>query len=213
MTIKKIFLFLFKQFAFYFAFCLFLLYILSCNGRSEENFSYEFYGTKVEFPLTVQQAVNKYKVLPHQYNRTGVAFSSPCPPGVPTNGVSEVFYVDTADDYFSSPSDSLSRNIYAIKFCFVNQNIHSFNKIKAQLEEDFRDKFDLNHNIDSKEPYYQLNSDKGISIIIEFYPELTYVFDENKINNPQAWAISFCYNLGKYSIRDYTKYERNYDAQ
>ena len=163
--------------------------------------------------MTVGQAVATYKVKPHQYNRTGVAFTSPCPPGVQINGVSEIFYVEWADDYIKAPDDSLDRNIYAIKFCFAQQNQSDFIEMKNQLENDFGKKFELTYNSDSKEPYYQLGVSNKVVILIEFFPELTYVFDKNKIKNPRSWAVTFCYGLGGSSITDFTKYERNYDAQ
>lgn len=191
-----------------------LLYIHYCDRRFNITyFSYKFYGTQITFPLTVGQAITNYKVLPHKYNRTGVSYGSPCPPNIPMNGVSEVFYVDNADDYLKPPSDSLLRSIYAVKFCFAQQNLSLFQTMKSQLEKDFKSKFTLEHHREDREPYYRLNAGNDVIIVIEFYPELTYVFDQSKLESPRSWAVSFCCNTFNFSVDHYLHYERNYDAQ
>jgi hypothetical protein len=191
-----------------------LLYIHYCSKQYNTTyFSYKFYGTQITFPLTVGQAITTYKVLPHQYNRTGVAYNSPCAPNIPMNGVSEVFYVDNATDYVKPPSDSLSRSIYAVKFCFVQQNPSRFQTMKSQLEKDFKGNFTLEYNGDNREPYYRLNAGDDIIILIEFYPEFSYVFDQNRLERPRSWAVSFCCHTFNFAVNHYLHYERNYDAQ
>ena len=194
--------------------CAPLLYIHYCGRRFNTTyFSYKFHGTQITFPLTVGQAITNYKVLPHKYNRTGVAYSSPCPPNIPMNGVSEVFYVNNATDYIKPPSDSLSRSIYAVKFCFAQQNPSRFQTMKRQLEKDFKGSFTLEYNGYNREPYYRLNAGDDIIILIEFYPEFSYVFDQHSLKSPHSWAISFCCHTFNFAVNHYLQYERNYDAQ
>lgn len=193
--------------------CILTLCLIYCNYQYGKDFIYTFTNVQVKFPLTVEQAIRTYKVLPHKYNRTGVPYDSPCPPNVPVNGISEIFYVDRVDDYFKPPTDSLSRNIYALKFCFTKQDRSAFYKMKNQIEKDFDEQFDLKYNDDTNEYYYQMDASHNVKVIIEFYPEFAYITDQTKAQKYQSWAVSFCYNLFGYSIHHYTKYERNYDAQ
>ena len=193
--------------------CILTLCVLYCNYKYDKNFVYNFHNTQVKFPLTVEQAIRIYKVVPHQYNRTGVPYDSPCPPNVPVNGISEIFYINRVDDYIKPPTDSLLRNIYALKFCFTKQDKGAFIKMKSQIEKDFNSQFDLKHNDDTEESYYQMDASHNVKVIIEFYPEYAYMTDPPKVQKYQSWAVSFCYNLFGSSIHHYTKYERDYDAQ
>lgn len=193
--------------------CVIAMYMFYCSYQHNKGFLYSFNNIKVKFPLTVGEAIKTYKVIPHQYNRTGIPYNSPCPPNVKVNGISEIFYVNRADDYIRTPTDSLSKSVYALKFCFTQQSKSSFQRMKDQLEKDFGKKFDLEYNDDTKEPYYQLNASYNVNVIIEFYPEFAYITEKNKVQDYKSWAVSFCYNLFGPSIHNYTKYERNYDAQ
>lgn len=57
-----------------------------------------------------------------------------------------------------------------------------------------------------------MSARNDVDIIIEFYPETSTIVNK-EVYNPKAWAVSFCYNLSRWSIEDYVQYERNYDAQ
>ena len=176
-------------------------------------FTYNFNNTQVKFPLTVGQAIKAYGVLPHQYNRTGVAYTLPCAPNVPMNSVSEVFYIDHVDDFIKPPLDSLSKDIYAVKFCFAQQSSSRFETMKKQLERDFGGKFALRYNSYTQEPYYRLDAAHNVIILIEFYPEFANAFDPDKVKNPRSWAVSFCYNKFDFSVDHFLQYERNYNAE
>lgn len=180
------------------------------DDPQKSHFSYQFYNSKVVFPIRVGEAIKYYNVLPHNYNKAGKSTSA-CLIHAKNNTVSEIFYVSNADDYNHAPSDSLNRDVYAIAFCFSQPS--EYKNIITKLETDFKQKFKKKKSFGTGEPYLQMKVYEYLSIIIDFYPEFKYSSDKNISKTPDTWTISFCYNLHDSTISHYVSYERAYDAQ
>lgn len=187
------------------------LFVLFPIDKEAPPYSSRFNDTDITFPITVGEAMKKYNVKPHQYNKMNVDTFIMPPKMDSATKVCDVFYVRSATDYGHSPADSSQRNVYAIRFCFTKDD--NFEKIKTQLEKQYKSQFIRKKAYATDEFYLQLKIADYMSVVIDFYPENSYNVGRLSPKKPEYWTVSYCYNLYDRAIDFYVFYGRTYDAQ
>jgi hypothetical protein len=189
--------------------------ILIARNSEPEPVTYSFNKTGIKFPISVGEAIKRYKTLPHQYPHTEADLVRPtaCQLKKSSNGVSEIFYVDRADDFIKAPADSLDREVYAVRFCYSKQNKQSLTELMSQLEKEFGRPFELKVTSGRNESYYELDLSWHSSIVIDFCPADKYKPDAVRSGNFKEWTVNFCYGIKYSTIGCFVDYEVTYDAQ
>ena len=189
--------------------------ILIARSDQPKSFTYLFNDTSIKFPISVREAIKRYNVLPHQYAHTEADLLRPtaCQLKKSSNAISEMFYVDRADDFIKAPADSLDREVYAIRFCYTNRNKKDLAELMNRLEKDFGKPFELKVTTGKGESYYELDNSWHSSIVIDFCPAGVYKPDAVKSGNFSEWTVNFCYGIKYSTISCFVDYELAYDAQ
>lgn len=189
--------------------------ILIARSSHPKLVTYSFNHTSIKFPISVGEALKRYNALPHQYAHTEADLLKPtaCQLKKSNNVVSEIFYVDCADDFIKAPADSLDREVYAIRFCYSGQNKQSLTKLMSRLEKEFGQPFELKVTSGRNESYYELDHSWHSSIVIDFCPADSYKPDAVRSGNFKEWTVNFCYGIKHGTIGCFVDYERTYDAQ
>lgn len=189
--------------------------ILIARSSPPKIVTYSFNNTSIKFPIAVGEAIKRYNVLPHQYAHTEADLLRPtaCQLKKSSNTISEIFYVDRADDFIKAPADSLDREVYAVRFCYSGQNKQSLRTLMNRLEKEFGQPFELKVTSGRNESYYELDYSWHSSIVIDFCPADSYRPDAVRSGNFKEWTVNFCYGIKYGTIGYFVDYERIYDAQ
>lgn len=192
-----------------------LMSVLIARSGQPKPFTYRFNNTSVKFPISVKEAMKRYNTLPHQYAFTESDLLKPtaCQLKNSSNAVSEIYYVDRADDHFHTPIDSLDRAVYAIRFCYTNRSKKDLVELMNRLEKDFGKPFEMKVTTGKGESYYELDNSWNSSIVIDFCPAGVYKPDAVKSGNYSDWTVNFCYGIKYSTIGCFVDYELAYDAQ
>ena len=198
-----------------FAILLTVVSVIVARNSQSKTFTYSFENTTIKFPISVQEAMGRYNTLPHWYAHTEADLTRPtaCQLSGSNSKVSEIFYVDNADDFIHAPADSLGREVYAVRFCYSNRNKTDLQKVMSKLEKDFGKQFELKVTAGRGESYYELDASWRSSIIIDFCPADVYKPDAIKSGNFSEWTVNFCYGIKYGTVSHFVDYERAYDAQ
>ena len=180
-----------------------------------KSFTYLFENTSIKFPISVREAMKRYNTLPHRYALAEADFlgQNACQLKKSSNAVSKIFYVDRADDYFHAPSDSLDRQVYAVRFCYNNRNTKDLTELMKRLEKDFGKPFELKVTAGTSESYYELDNSWNSSIVIDFCPAGVHKPDAVESGNFEEWTVNFCYGIKYSTIGCFVDYELAYNAQ
>ena len=197
------------------ALLLIIVSIFIAQNEQPEPFSYSFNSVRIKFPISVREAMKRYNTLPHQYAHTEADLRRPtaCQLIQSNRVVSELFYVDRADDFIKAPSDSLDRSVYAIRFCYNRGSKAELVDLMKRLEKDFGKHFALKVTTGLGQSYYELDNSGRSSIVIDFCPAGVYKPDAVKSGNVNEWTVNFCYGIKYSTISHFVDYERAYDAQ
>lgn len=192
-----------------------ILAMLIARNSQPKPVAYSFNNTIIRFPISVGEAIKRYNTLPHQYAHTEADLHRPtaCQLKKSPNVVSEIFYVDHADDFIKAPADSLDRKVYAIRFCYSAGNKTELMKLMNHLEKKFGQPFELKVSSGRSESYYELDHSWHSSIVIDFCPADVYKPDAVKMGDFSEWTVNFCYGIKNSAVSHFVDYERTYDAQ